>query len=171
MFGRIETPRSGEKSFSSISRCVDFRSGGIIQAPLKFLIVDDNGINRLLLQKMLQTLFTCETACYEAAKPVLEELKATIGNVTSGATHRSTSSGKQSTSTSCGTPKTYEASSGLLLTSPILIAGALTVILTDIHMPEMGGIELTREIRRDWSATILPIVGKKNVTMLYIYYV
>jgi CheY-like chemotaxis protein len=108
---------------------------------------------------MLQTLFTCETACYEAAKPVLEELKATIGNVTSGATHRSTSSGKQSTSTSCGTPKTYEASSGHLLTSSILISGAYTVILTDIHMPEMGGIELTREIRRDWSATILPIVG------------
>ena len=110
--------------------------------PLKFFVVDDNSINRVLLKRMLDTLFKCETVCYESAKESLEELKNSMSACAGSDLNR----GKRGSST---------AISGFLSGC----CSTLNVVLTDVHMPEMTGLELTRELRQCWNATTLPVIG------------
>ena len=149
------TATSGSEKQPS-SRAHSLPSADEPTRPLKFFVVDDNSINRVLLKRMLDTLFKCETVCYASAKETLEDLKNSM----------SACAGSDVNSSARG-PQSYRSlGSGGKQGSSTAMSGAWSgrcpthnVVLTDIHMPEMTGLDLTRELRQCWNATTLPIIG------------
>jgi CheY-like chemotaxis protein len=85
---------------------------------LHFVVVDDNAINRIILMKMLNTVFHCKVKCHSSAMEVFPSLITYVD------------------------------------TSTVRV-----VVLTDVHMPGMNGIELTQQLRKTWNEAALPIIG------------